>query len=119
MFELTIKYKGVPKSQNVILRQHFHKRSKDFKIIYKDIENLCEGLLPAKPLSSALICITRNSNRYLDYDNCVASLKPIVDGLVRCGVLEDDNYKVTGTWVVHQYLCKKGEECLEIAVMGK
>lgn len=119
MFELNITTRIIPKSQNVVLRQHFHKRSKEFKLIYSEIENLCEGKLPKTPLNTALISISRHSGRYLDYDNCVASLKPVVDGLVRCGVLMDDNYKVTGTWIVSQEICKKGDECLKIMVMGR
>lgn len=58
--------------------------------------------LPPTPLKKARITIVRHFWRTLDYDGLVGSMKPIVDALVDAGVLIDDNYKVTGPWIVTQ-----------------
>lgn len=49
--------------------------------------------LPDEPFARAWITCTRFSSarEAPDYDNLVASFKPIVDGLVLVGVLLDDN----------------------------
>lgn len=41
-------------------------------------------------------------SQFKDYDNLVASMKPIIDGAVLAGVLIDDGYKITGPWEVEQ-----------------
>jgi Holliday junction resolvase RusA-like endonuclease len=46
--------------------------------------------LPPHPLERARITCTRFSSKRPDYDNLVASFKSVIDGLVDCGVIEDD-----------------------------
>jgi len=45
---------------------------------------------PKRPLQRSCVRLVRHSSRQPDYDNMVISAKPIVDGLVRAGVLADD-----------------------------
>jgi Holliday junction resolvase RusA-like endonuclease len=40
--------------------------------------------------------------RELDYDNLVASLKPIADGLTKAGIIKNDSFQTTGRWIVDQ-----------------
>ena len=55
----------------------------------------------------------------LDWDSVVASMKPVVDGLVRAGIMIDDTYKVTGPWEVDQkFLQKKQGKLLEVEISG-
>lgn len=73
--------------------------------------------MPSKPLTKAKISIVRHSFRSLDYDNLVASMKPISDALVSCGVLIDDNYEVTGPWnVTQEFRPKSDGPMLEIMI---
>lgn len=37
----------------------------------------------------------------MDHDNLVSGFKPIIDGLVRCGVLADDKWENIGFPVYH------------------
>jgi hypothetical protein len=53
-------------------------------------------------LIKAKVRLVRHFYRFLDFDGCVASMKPVVDALVDCGVLVDDGWKVTGKWDVDQ-----------------
>ncbi len=57
------------------------------------------GRRPKKPLSRATLILTRASSRpkeLCDADNIRVSFKPLLDGLVRAGVIEDDCIGVIG-----------------------
>jgi hypothetical protein len=58
--------------------------------------------LPRSPLTKANVRFERKSHRFLDYDNFVASLKPVMDALVDAKVLLDDSWGVTGSWDCNQ-----------------
>lgn len=53
------------------------------------------GKKPEKPLSQYQITFTRHTIHPLDIDNLVASFKPVLDSLVRAGVIEDDKWCTT------------------------
>lgn len=77
----------------------------------------CASRLPSQPLPKAKIRITRHAWRMLDYDGLVGSLKPVVDSLVSCGVLQDDSWGVVGQWEVDQkFRPKSAGPLLEIVV---
>lgn len=72
---------------------------------------------PRQPLPTARLTITRHAHRMLDYDGLVGSLKPVVDALVSCGVIQDDSWGVTGPWTINQVFKPKSEgQLLEILV---
>lgn len=64
---------------------------------------------PRRPLSKCKITIVRHYFRELDYDGLVGSLKPVVDALVKNGIIIDDSYKITGQWNVSQEFRSKNE----------
>ena len=118
MYSLKIEIDSLPKSLNKKLRSHFHKNKKENDSWDRMIYFKCLRLLPVKPLSKAKIKLIRHSHRTLDFDNCVASMKPVVDALVDCGVLSDDSWKVLGKWEVDQVFRPKKNGCLlEIEVI--
>jgi len=89
-------------SLNRALRAHqmkFHRQNKLWAML---IDQLTKGKKPKVPLHNACIKITRYAHRTLDFDGLVGSMKSVVDGLVTCGILEDDSWKVTGPWMVTQ-----------------
>ncbi len=102
MYQLDLTLHSVPKSLNKALRSHYHRRTRANNMWELLIAGQCRGKLPAKPLEKAHITITRHAYRFLDYDGLVGSMKPVVDALVRVGVLKDDNWGVTGPWDVRQ-----------------
>ncbi len=102
LYTLSIQIDILPKSLNKKLRSHFrgnHAENKSWDLI---IQCLCAGKKPRRPIKRARLTLTRHAHRTLDYDGLVGSLKPVVDALVTCGVLEDDTWAVTGPWVVDQ-----------------
>lgn len=59
---------------------------------------------PAKPLERCALIITRHSSSEPDFDNAVASAKPLVDGLKDAGVIVDDK---SSCIVERKYLWEK------------
>lgn len=52
------------------------------------------ALLPPEPLKRVRVECVRHSAARPDHSNLVYSYKPVIDGLIRCGVLSDDNPNV-------------------------
>lgn len=79
----------------------------------------CSGRMPQTPLSKVNLTLIRHSHRMLDFDGLVGSMKPVVDALVSCGVLQNDGWGVTGVWNVHQRFRPKSDgPLLEIMVQA-
>jgi hypothetical protein len=76
---------------------------------HNHIRDLCWNKVPEQPFKYCEIKILRHYYLFRDYDNLVGGMKPLIDGLVRCKVLEDDNYALTGPWRVGQIKNKKSE----------
>ena len=74
------------------------------------------GRWPAAPLARARVEITRCSTTEPDYDGLVAGGKFLLDGLVRAGVLEDDNPRVVGQPVYRWERAKRGAGCVRVVV---
>ena len=123
---------GLPDSGNVSMRHgSFHARNSKHQKWKTRVQAIVNGCLPKTPLKRARITLTRHAPRQLDYDGLVASFKPVVDGLktttmkvkklkgvevIWRGVIEDDNWKVTGAWVVNQVYAKTGSEHIGVKV---
>jgi len=70
---------------------------------------------PKKPLQKARGVFVRHSAKEPDFENLAQSFKPIIDGLVKHGVLEDDapkNLERDYQW----QKAKRGEGHIEIIV---
>jgi len=109
---------GVPKATNALLGRHWWAKSKNAdewknKVAFE----LMKRSRPPEPLTRCRLNIIRHSNRTLDYDGCVASMKPIVDALVVLRILENDTYRITGQWNVLQAYCPKAQERIEVEVI--
>ncbi len=102
-YRLQLSLDSLPKSLNIKLRSNRFKNHKENKSW--DLMIACEVSnhgKPKTPLKKAHITLIRHSNRTLDYDGLVGSMKPVVDALVSCGVLKDDSWNVLGKWNVDQ-----------------
>ena len=95
---LTIIVMPPPPSLNKMLRLHWHKRNGLFRDIYWQVH---AGLhrrsdgpdcwrLREPFAGRVVITAERFSRGKLDPDNLIGSLKPVIDGLRHCGVIEDD-----------------------------
>lgn len=116
-YNLKISVEKLPTSLNITLRSHFFKVNKEKQEWNKLIAYHCSNKKPIDPLQRCQISVTRYSIRLMDYDGLVGSLKPVIDALIYCGIIIDDNYLVTGPWNVDQIKVKhKNEQRLEIQI---
>lgn len=67
-------------------------------------------------LSRASLQFTRYSTTEPDFDNLVASFKPIMDGLTKAGVIADDKPSVIGSPVYRWEKAKRGEGRIRVVV---
>jgi hypothetical protein len=117
MYSLHLLVPALPKSLNKSLRSHWGSRHSLTQSWGMYLASETAGKRPPAPLPKAELWIVRHSYRSLDFDGLVGSMKPVVDGLVRCGVLKDDSWKVLGAWHVDQkYRAKNLGDLLEIRV---
>lgn len=88
---------GLPKLINAIGRKHWSFKQKESVLWRRLVHEQC---LIAKitdlRLNSAALTLTRHSSRAPDSDGLVSSFKVVIDALVKCGVLKDDNFEVIG-----------------------
>lgn len=115
-YKMDIVVQGCPESLNKVLRMHYIKRNAYNQRWHHIIDLSTLGMKPPEPLMKAKLTLVRNAYRSLDYDNCVSSMKPIVDGLVRAFIIKDDKWPVTGPWVVDQVFAKKDKDFIRIIV---
>jgi hypothetical protein len=95
-------------AMNRVMRIHWSQRHRWYRIVGQEVAVLllASKQKPPTPWPRVRITAVRHSPRSLDFDGLVASLKPAVDALVRCGVMVDDTWQVTGQWDVSQQKCK-------------
>lgn len=102
MYQLYLKFDQLPVSLNKKLRSHRFKNHKENNQWDAIISCLASGKKPIAPLEKCSIVIVRHFYRFLDYDGCVGSMKPVIDGLKFSGIIKDDSYEITGPWHVTQ-----------------
>lgn len=89
-FELT----GLPKMANHGLRgTHWAVKLAEARKWKKLVAQICLALWRGGPAKKAKLTLTRFSSVAPDSDGLVSGFKHVIDGLVECGVLEND--KVT------------------------
>lgn len=97
----------LPESVNVVQRKFKHpmKRHKYHKQWYDLVYLSSIRQKPKEPWKKIKLSIHvyRHSMHHRDYDGLVGSFKPVVDGLIKTGLIIDDSYKVTGPWEVLQF----------------
>ena len=112
-----------PPSPNVRERLHWAARDRlNTDIAWKVLVGVqMSQRNPSRPkYAKVLIHATRYAIRFMDRDNFTGSLKPVIDGLVACKVITDDNTSVVWLGDLEQKRAhKKADERLEITVEEK
>lgn len=88
-YSLRIKICGLPETPNQT--RHWAHRMRHNMKWQRDIHKSIGRNKPPKPLTKAMVKYIRASAYEPDFDNMVASFKPVQDALVSSGVLADDN----------------------------
>jgi hypothetical protein len=114
---------GLPESLNTTQRKYKNPfaRNKYYKQWYDIIYLASIRQKPVTPWEKVHLTINvyRAKRFWRDYDGLVASLKPVVDGIVRAGHIKDDNYDVTGPWHIRQFDDKKCTQGRMVIVIEK
>lgn len=74
------------------------------------------GRVPSEPLERVTVEFTRFSTSEPDFDNLVASFKPICDGLIKAGVIVDDKPSNIGSPTYRWEKAKRGEGRIHVHV---
>jgi len=114
---------GKPETANKLLGQTWRKRKRNAdtykaKVMAVTRNYFLDYCKRFPRLKSVKLDIAVFRSRLMDYDGCVSTLKPVIDGLKDI-VLHDDSWEVTGPWQVDQYKCKRGEEKIAIIIEEK
>ncbi len=98
----------LPKLPNQIMYSHWRTRhnhaTKWKNLVIEATVKLClwknAELSDRLPFKKARVIITRCSSRQPDFDNLVSSIKPLLDGLVKAGIISDDRQDVIAQPIV-------------------
>lgn len=118
MYRLKFEIKSLPKRYNAYKNMHWAVKAADAKKWHKMVAGaiLAFGSFPDKALTKAKVTLTRYSSRAPDYDGLVQAFKPVLDGLVKCRVLEDDNMLVIGRPDYQWKKVPSGQGSIEVIV---
>jgi hypothetical protein len=108
-YALHLQFHQIPASMNKKLRSHWRKNHRENLVWDILVASSCRLSKPKAPLEKARIRVLRHHHRFLDFDNAVASCKPVIDALVTAGVILDDSWPVVGAWDVGQVFRPKKE----------
>lgn len=115
-YSMTIKVPGLPSTPNS--RMNWRVKARDQKMWREKSAWIAAEKKPFRPMVDVSLQVVRHSAVMMDFDNLVASCKPLIDGLRDAGVIWNDDSK---TIVDRQYHWTKGEVgagMIEISVSG-
>jgi Holliday junction resolvase RusA-like endonuclease len=116
MYTLEFSIAEVTESANKMLRMHWGARERYNKKWERLVWAHVWPRKPEQPLARAKVTLTRHSVRKMDADNCRLSFKPIMDALVKYGVLLDDTVAVVGEPVVIQEKAPLRQKSIRVRV---
>ncbi len=106
----------LPKPTNAIERKHWAFKVKYVKHWHQLIAAAVGSRKPVKPLRRAQLTLTRLGTREPDFDGLVSSFKHVLDGLIVCGVLENDRPSNIGESKYRFVKCKRSEVGIHVIV---
>lgn len=110
-YSLTFEIFTMPLTLNQVMAKHWRSRHANFEKIKNEIKHsVLQFKRPESPIRKAEIVIFRHSPGILDRDNAYFTAKPILDALVREGVLEDDGFEMVKRIHVEQIKIKRNEQ---------
>jgi Holliday junction resolvase RusA-like endonuclease len=120
VYHIKFEMQGLPETTNKVRRHgHWSKTHKSRKM-WKAMVPLCMlefgHRKPRQPLTRAKLVLTRYSSVRPDFEGLVSTFKGILDGLVECGVLIDDNMGVIGQPEYHWVKAPAGKGKISIEV---
>lgn len=96
MYQLTFEVQDLPDMPNRLLGASWRVRVGHAKKWERVVWKHTWAIKPRQPLTRASLTLTRYSSQRPDHDGLVGSFKAVIDGLVKNGVLLDDDHAVIG-----------------------
>ena len=115
-YVLNITIPGLPATYNGIGRKSHWVAARNTQTWKQNVRLAVGRFLPAKPLERARVEIRRCSSNQGDYDGMVQAAKPVLDGLVECGVLIDDSPRIIGKPDYNREYAPRGKGFIRIQV---
>jgi hypothetical protein len=115
-YVLDIKIPGLPAMYNGIGHKSHWVKVRNTNEWKQNVRAAVGRFLPAEPLKSAKVKFLRCSSCEPDFENNAQSFKPVLDGLVECGVLSDDSPRVVGKPDYDWKSAPKGKGFIQIRV---
>lgn len=106
----------LPKMYNQLTRGGWFVRMKHTKAWHLEVHIAVSKNRPVAPLKKAKLTLTRCSSNRPDFDGLTSGFKPVIDGLIRAGVLENDDFKVIGIPDYQHERAKRGEGKIRVKI---
>lgn len=95
-YTLEFELQGLPKMSNQMLRGSWKGRHGNATKWKRAVWAKSWHFKPAQPLERATLTLTRMSSTEPDFDGLVSGFKPVIDGLVECGIIQSDKMSCIG-----------------------
>lgn len=95
-YYLEFEIKELPKPINAQNSMHWAQKGKYVRHWHTLVNASVCPRKPKAPLNRAKLTLTRFSSSEPDFDGLVSSFKPVIDGLITSGVLENDKFSNIG-----------------------
>ena len=115
-YVLDITIQGLPATYNSIGHKSHWVKLKNTRQWKWNVKHAVGRFLPKQALKKARLHLVRYSSTPCDYDNLIQSLKPVLDGLVECGVIADDSMSVISKPTYDWKKTERGKGCIRIQV---
>ena len=116
-YSLSLEIAYRPTDANRMRGKHWTGTKKLFDSIKQEVYYSSLGKTPPSPLTAFKISITRLGVKFLDWDNFVSSLKPVIDGLTLAKIIKDDKWEYIKNIELDQI--KSKESKLRISVIER
>lgn len=116
-YELKLTIPGLPKTANAGARRHWRAQMAHAQQWQKSVIVAVGSNRPPAPLQMARLVLTRVSSAEPDYDGLVSSFKPVIDGLIKAGVLANDKMQNIGRPEYNWEKGRRGHGSIRIEVL--
>lgn len=117
---IRVEINELPKTQNQLNSMHWRSRHNHARKWHQLVHfAMAAHRTDEMPIKSCELILTRHSSRQCDFDGLVGSFKPIIDGLVKSGVLLDDRPEIIGHPLYKWEQVKRTEARISIEIRLK